>query len=134
MSSASATSHPVLVETLCLAVPLWIRELLRLRGETRTVQAQQWARRAADSVASKGDILQYGSKKCGTVADVFNDLARGLAALALSPGGVLFAGTHWCVEHPGGYASDSITELDCQRSGYDPAPRPAVTIATTGML
>jgi hypothetical protein len=41
----------------------------------------------------------YGGKHC---AEAFNALARGLAALAYQPGGVKYAGLHWCVEeHPG---------------------------------
>lgn len=35
------------------------------------------------------------------LADTFNALARGLALLAHCPGGVSFAGPHWCTEsHP----------------------------------
>ncbi len=36
-----------------------------------------------------------------SAGEVFNHLARGLAVLAFQPGGVTFAGLHWCVyQHP----------------------------------
>lgn len=36
-----------------------------------------------------------------SAGEVFNHLARGLAVLACQPGGVTFAGQHWCVySHP----------------------------------
>jgi hypothetical protein len=50
-------------------------------------------------VASKGDILQFRSKKAGETAEVFNHLAKGLTALAHQPGGVTAFGRHWCVDH-----------------------------------
>jgi hypothetical protein len=37
-----------------------------------------------------------------SAGEVFNHLARGLAVLACQPGGVTFAGRHWCAwTHPG---------------------------------
>lgn len=89
------TGNPVLLVALEAAVPLWIVELRRMpagqRERTRTV----WARAGAESIAHKGDVLQYGSKRRGEAADVFSHLARGLAALAFQPGGVTFAGLHF---------------------------------------
>lgn len=35
-----------------------------------------------------------------SAGEVFNWLARGLAVLACQPGGVTFAGMHWCAAHP----------------------------------
>lgn len=34
-----------------------------------------------------------------SAGEVFNHLARGLAVLAFQPGGVTFAGMHWCADH-----------------------------------
>lgn len=54
---------------------------------------------ASSQVAAHGDDLQYGGRHC---AATFAHLAKGLAALAYQPGGVTFAGAHWCVHpHPG---------------------------------
>lgn len=80
-------SHVVLVETLRLAVPLWMDELARLSPDHREHRLRRWARDAVDAVASRGDALQFGGKR-GEAADVFNHMARGLAALAFCPGGV----------------------------------------------
>lgn len=116
----------VLVLTLLVAVPLRIAELQRLRGETRARQVRWWAREAAGVVAHQGDMLQFGGKP-GQAAMVFNHLARGLAALAHQPGGVSFAGTHWCVEHPMGTALAAHT-LSCNTNGVVIDTRP-VTMA-----
>jgi hypothetical protein len=97
---ARAADNDVLVVTLSLAVPMRIHQLLT--SPDRDGLQRMWASRAATEVGSHGDDLMFGSKKKGTTADVFNRLAEGLAALALCPGGVLFAGQHWCVEHLGG--------------------------------
>lgn len=113
-------SAPALIETLNLAVPMWIDRLQQLDGETRTNKALRWAADAADAVAFRGDALQFGGKK-GEAADVFNHLARGLAALAHAPGGVLFQGRHWCVEHPAGVDCGFRPDLSCEASGFDVA-------------
>lgn len=126
-----------LVAALQAAVPLRIAELQRLQGETRTLQALKWARMAADPIASRSDILLYVGGKRGEAAEVFGHMARGLAALAHNPGGILFAGTHWCIEHPYGLNVASIVGLRCGSAGMDPLPdgerqpsvrRPIVTV------
>lgn len=91
-------SHPVLIETLRLAVPMWIDQLRHLDESPRDRRIQAWARDAVDPIASRADALQFGGKK-GEAAEVFNHLARGLAATAFQPGGVTFAGVHWCTDH-----------------------------------
>lgn len=57
---------------------------------------QQLATEASTTIASHGDDLQFGGKKC---ASTFAALARGLAVLAYAPGGVTFLGVHWCAVH-----------------------------------
>jgi hypothetical protein len=91
-------SHPVLIETLRLAVPLWMDQLHHLHQSARDRKIRTWAADAADAVAHRGDTLQFGGKK-GEAAQVFNHLARGLAAAAHQPGGITFAGEHWCTDH-----------------------------------
>lgn len=111
---------------LSAAVPLWMRQLLDLPASLRGEKALAWAHEAGGAVAYGGDILQYRGAKKGDTAKVFNHAARGLAALAISPGGVLFAGVHWCVEHPMGIDCASFTGLTCSASGYDEPGTPAV--------
>lgn len=101
--------------TLQAAVPLLIAELLELPGAARRGRALAWVAESVDEVASKGDVLQYGGAK-GEAAKVFAHTARGLAALALAPRGVVFAGLHWCVDHPMGVQREAA-DVDCRRSG-----------------
>jgi hypothetical protein len=93
----------VLMIALSAAVPLRMAELKAMRGHARCNERVHWVTAAVDEVACKGDVLQYGGRR-GEAANVFNHLARGLAALAYQPGGVAFAGIHWCTAHPGGRA------------------------------
>lgn len=80
-----------LLTALQAAVPLWIEDLRKLTADQRVALGHE----LAQVVAYKGDILQFGSKKKGQVAEVFNATARGLAALAFQPGGVTWCGIHW---------------------------------------
>jgi hypothetical protein len=78
-------------------VPLDIAALRAMRADLREQLRLRWAAEAAEAIAHKGDVLQYGGKR-GEAADVFNHLAKGLAAAAFQPGGVTFAGLHFeCV-------------------------------------
>lgn len=88
-----------LVIGLEAAVPLLILELARLDPALRDQTRVWWAADAANEVASRGDALQYGSKKPGEAAKVFTSLAKGLAAGAYQPGGVTVFGRHWCADH-----------------------------------
>jgi hypothetical protein len=81
----------VLLAALELAVPMWIDQLRSWTENDRIAMAHS----LATTVASKGDILQFGSKRKGEQAEVFNATAKGLAALAFAPGGVTFCGVHW---------------------------------------
>ena len=89
----TTTRDAVLIETLQLAVPLYIVELRRMLPARR----QAIAREASALIAERGDVLQFGGKE-GTTAGAFNALAKGLAAAAYQPGGVKFAGQHWCTD------------------------------------
>lgn len=137
--SAGAQSD-VLQAGLLAAVPLRMIQLRGMGAREREQTVARWA--AADAVepiASRGDALQYGGRK-GQAADVFNHLARGLAALAQAPGGVLFAGVHWCVEHSGGVLRETAVGLTCTAAGVDLAAaaavddaRPVVTVRLDGV-
>lgn len=120
--------------TLQVAVPLRMYQLRQMTEAQRERAVGVWAAEAAEVVASNGDTLMFRTKpwklkdsqltaasrrKPGdevSTAATFNHLARGLAALAYCPGGVMFGGCHWCVEHPWGVTADSVSDLTCGAS------------------
>ena len=127
-------STDILLATLQLAVPMRIHELAHMTEHQRWGFRDAWRGQAVDAIACKGDVLQYGGRK-GEAAEVFNHLARGLAALAYAPGGVLFAGLHWCAEHPGGRWASSIIELTCQAGDLTmPADQVTDAVVVGGVL
>ncbi|MEU0081392.1 hypothetical protein ABZY58_26120 [Micromonospora tulbaghiae] len=110
---------------LSAAVPLWIHQLAQLPEKARDRQRQRWADAAVEAVAFRGDTLQFGGKR-GEAADVFNHLARGIAAAAFAPGGITFAGEHWCTDHAACRAAEAATPAT-----VPPAPsrrRPTVDV------
>lgn len=82
--------NPALLLTLELGVPV---EMQRLADATPE-QLEHVRAEAGPAVAAHGDVIQF----LGTgTARATAHLIRGLAVLALtSPGGVTFAGMHWC--------------------------------------
>ncbi|WP_194821283.1 hypothetical protein [Micromonospora sp. S-DT3-3-22] len=106
-----------LIIALQAAVPLWILELAALPPAHRDDRIRRWAADSADTVAHKGDILQFRGGKRGETAAVFNALARGIAAAAHLPGGITAFGQHWCVNHS--------QCLDADRQAADRPPLPA---------
>lgn len=86
--------NPALITSLQAAVPLWILEV----RDWPEIQRAAMGGESGQYIAEHGDELMYGGKK-GRAAAAFNHLARGLACLAYAPGGVSFAGEHWCVNH-----------------------------------
>lgn len=82
------TQDGVLIETLRLAVPLWITQI---RGWNEAERIRR-AGICAQYIASHGDALQFTSKN---TAEAFNRLAEGLAVAAFNPGGVTFGDQHW---------------------------------------
>lgn len=92
----AAPGHPTLPIALEAAVPLHIMKIRDWPYERRV----RYAEGASDAIAGQGDVLMYGGRR-GEAAAVFNHTARGLAVLACQPGGVRFAGVHWCAwPHP----------------------------------
>lgn len=95
MKKTETNEHGLMEHLLVLAVPDWIERLKKKSF------ADFENRREAilESVCYKGDLLLYGSKKKGETAQLFNDLAEGLAWLALiAKGGVTFGDQHWDAE------------------------------------
>ncbi|GAA4731746.1 hypothetical protein [Phytohabitans rumicis] len=79
----------LLLVALHAAVPLHIA---RIRRWTPT-QRNAAARHAVGVIAAHGDDLLFSGRH---TAAAFNALARALALMADLPGGVTFAGQHWC--------------------------------------
>ncbi len=77
--------------SLAAAVPLWIEQFRSLTDEQRLAIALE----AGQVIAEKGDIIQFRSKRKGETAAAFNQLARGIAVLAFTPGGVTCFGLHF---------------------------------------
>ncbi|GGM26847.1 hypothetical protein GCM10011608_09520 [Micromonospora sonchi] len=122
MNVTRLADDTTLVESLRLAVPLHLADLLARPAADRDVTARWWAADAARAVGERGDLLQFvdanrnGAKRT-RVANTFDQMARGLAALVvMHEPGVDVAGLHWCLRDK------------CDRCR--PArPQPAVTLA-----
>ncbi|MCT2588254.1 hypothetical protein [Actinophytocola gossypii] len=82
--------HPLLEAMLPVAVLTALDEVSHFTDTER----QRLAADASTTIASHGDDLMFGGKHC---RPAFTALARALAVLAHQPGGVTFAGLHWCV-------------------------------------
>ncbi|MBM0256372.1 hypothetical protein [Micromonospora sp. 4G55] len=119
---ADNPANDVLLIGLDAAVPLWMLELAALPAGIRDERRMRWAAEAADAVAYQGHTLQYGGKR-GEAAKVFNALARGLAAGAYQPGGITFAGRHWCADHQ--------LCVDADAHAHEPLPEPAAPSGPT---
>lgn len=126
----------LMLMSLQLAVPLWIAELLDLDDEERAFKIEVWRSAALMPIAERGDLLMYGAGQSrserGQTGTTFNHLARGLAALAFHPGGVKFAGRHWCalVHH---HDVADVDEPSCTQAAIaaedpTPPPRPVVNV------
>lgn len=79
MESNEPQSSHLMDVALAGAVPMWLIEL-EPKGYA------YWDKRryvCSQTVAEKGDVLMYGSKRVGAAADVFNRLAEGIALLCL---------------------------------------------------
>lgn len=92
----------LLEATLSCAVPLHAEEMKRVPYEELVKRAHEYAQ----IVGEKGDVIQFKSKTKGATAEAFNALAKALAVLSFSPGGVRFMGMHFENAHPDLAASD----------------------------
>ena len=94
MSSAKiGPEHQTLMRFLDFAVPV---EMLQLRAEPSVV-LQAMIHDIPRDFAGRGDNAMFLTKR---TAETTSHLVRALACLALlHPGGVDFAGCHWCRDH-----------------------------------
>lgn len=111
----------VLQEMLSLAVWVEVPHMARASFAFR----KRLIADAPDLIGASGDVLQFGgSKERGKIAKTFAAVARGLAVLALQPGGVTFDGTKFqaCPRCARPIADDP-THCTCGHDlavGYDP--------------
>lgn len=120
-----------LVESLAFFVPMWMDEIRNLTDDQRVARAK----RCGAMVAERGDVLQFGSSRPGKATEVFNALAEGLACGAYQPGGITFAGRHWCTDHrqcldAEAYAAAHVAD-ETVSPVVVPAPRAVVDIPLT---
>ncbi|GHO72121.1 hypothetical protein KSC_110130 [Ktedonobacter sp. SOSP1-52] len=88
--SSVASSH--LAIALSAAVPLRVLGLYERQGpDENDLEA---ARQVGTLIASKGDVLLFGSQVRGETAKLFNHVAQALAVLSFAPGGICF-GQHF---------------------------------------
>lgn len=95
-NGAPPETETVLIEMLLTAVPLWVNDL----SGCTTEQLRSRAARCSAEIAAHGDDLMFKGKTREArrnTASAFNALAEGLACGAYVPGGITFAGYHWCV-------------------------------------
>lgn len=117
-----AAQHvPALLPTLDAAVPLKILDLAHCSAHDLTVLAMQ----AVEQIAAHGDALMYRSQP-GATAEAMKHLIRGLAVLAYCPGGVTFAGRHWCATDQGCIRPELCSR---HRGVAPPDPEPAAPVA-----
>jgi len=91
---------------LMASVPLFIEQLRDTTPDERVILGRD----QAHIIAHSGDNILYRSKKRGETATAFNALARGLAIGAYQPGGVTFAGIHFCTDHAACEAAERATD------------------------
>ncbi|MFK0244563.1 hypothetical protein ACIQUM_07680 [Amycolatopsis azurea] len=82
--------HPALEAALPVGVLVALGEIERLSEAQRQKQASE----AASMIAAHADDLMFRGKY---TRQAFAAVSRALAILAFQPGGVTFAGLHWCI-------------------------------------
>jgi len=85
--------------TLQLAVSIEQMKLAGMTPADRAAVLTSWTDGAADIIASHGDDVLYRGPHKGDTAKVFTVLARAITALSYTPGGLTFAGQHFCADH-----------------------------------
>lgn len=78
--------------SLSVAVPLEIALIGQMGQEQREWLADQ----VRPQLQSGADDMLYGGRGC---AEAFAAYAKALALESFQPGGVTFAGLHWCQDH-----------------------------------
>lgn len=114
--TANTIENSPMTAALLAAVPLRIIAINGRGGPNDSDLAR--AKSIGQLIAEKGDILQFGGGKKGEAADLFNELAQGIAILSFSPGGVRCFGQHWCGNAPGmGGSCPGYDQADCCQLG-----------------
>ena len=109
----AADSMPAaLGPALSAAVPLYILSMTSLTDDERITLARE----CSQVIASHGDDIMFRSHKKGKTAQAFDALARGLAAAAYQPGGITFAGLHWCTDHDACQAAEAAAWTELRRA------------------
>lgn len=127
-------SEHLLLAALEASVPLKIADLAHWPVEARIRHTDG----CADIIAAQGDALQYGGKGC---REAFGAVVRALAVGAYQPGGITFAGRHWCAaacDCPAAHAQGRAIHTD--RCGCpvpevpepEPGPPAVVTVTLAG--
>jgi len=126
---------------LMVAVPMMIPRVRAMGFDERA----ELGRQVSQHIAEHGDALMFKSKP-GASAKSFEMLAAGLAIGALQPGGVTFAGLHFCDDHAAceqaergpqeWWAYTDPPELDYAFYGHDhgpdePDPTPPAPVLVT---
>jgi hypothetical protein len=88
--------HGAFDQALAMAVPLWIRQFKGLPLD----QVMGNFEGTAELLALRGNILIDGGGNPGDIADLFNRLARAVAAMSFLPGGVTTFGMYLEADHP----------------------------------
>ena len=100
----------LLRDSLAMAVPLWILKVADWPASKRAEAVEV----GVDLIASaaEGAVAPAERRRLDVrAATIFNVLARSLALMASSPGGVTFLGDHWCLDH------DACIEADPAADG-----------------
>lgn len=115
----------LLLDALTVAVPLRIHELRQMSAWRREETVRRWAADATDPTANSGDKLMRRSERHPatsrhpaepSTADVFNTMAKGIAALACCPGGARMWDVLWCAtHHPYGVRTTTSVCESCDR-------------------
>lgn len=93
------TREDVLIPSLQAAVPLWTAQLRDLDDDARSTRIRAWRDAAWEPLAHMSDVGMMGGGTKGEAAGWFNHLARAIAAMSYSAGGISCFGHHWCQDH-----------------------------------
>lgn len=100
----------VLLASLDTVVPVRIAAIKRWSPQRRAREARQAWHKVSAEMSGAADLMFGGTH----AAAEFNALTLVLAVFAYQPGGVTFAGFHWCTDH-----------AQCQYAAFQAARRVA---------
>jgi hypothetical protein len=95
------SSHALLGHAIDPTVTVYINQLREMDPPIRDTVLHSWREDAAGLTEVHDHPELHTGKTKAQTARIYDQLARGLAADAHRPGGVTFAGRHWCTQpHP----------------------------------